>query len=130
MVNLEKNKGEKMKNKIKIIIVIMMVSISFGLCSNAIVKTTIKTPTTTIKTQAIQQPTKEINPTYETANAVDVVANPKKYLNKHITLKGTFDKFSILGLDYKPAFRSSEKYITFFIKRDDSVNKLVPLSEM
>lgn len=116
-----------MKNKIKLILVLMAVSVSFGLCSNAVVKTTTNTaPKTTTEVQTPQIK----NQTYERVNPLDVVANPKKYLNKHVTIKGTFDKFSILGLDYKPAFRSSEKYITFLIKRDDSLNKLVPLSEM
>ncbi|MBQ9688469.1 hypothetical protein IJV79_02400, partial [bacterium] len=52
------------------------------------------------------------------------------YLNKKIKVVAKFDKFSALGLDYKPAYRSSEEYITFLIKRDDVVNYVVPLSEM
>lgn len=66
----------------------------------------------------------------EEVRALDVVQNPTKYLNKKIKIKAKFDKFSALGLDYKPAFRSSEDYITFLIKRDDVVNYVVPLSEM
>ena len=38
----------------------------------------------------------------------------------HKLLTGRFDKFSTLGLDYKPAFKSSEEYISFLIKRDDT----------
>lgn len=60
---------------------------------------------------------------------LDVVANPKAYLNKVITMNAKFDKFSTLGLDYKSAFRSSEDYITFLIKRDDTSYD-IPLSEM
>ena len=37
-----------------------------------------------------------------------VVANPSRYLNKTVLMKAKFDKFSTLGLDYKPAFKSSE----------------------
>lgn len=44
-------------------------------------------------------------------------------------MKAKFDKFSTLGLDYKPAFKSSEDYISFLIRRDDS-NHDIPLSEM
>ncbi|MBR1754694.1 hypothetical protein IJ732_07660 [bacterium] len=66
----------------------------------------------------------------QTVNALDVVACPTKYLNKKIKVKAKFDKFSTLGLDYKPAYKSSEDYITFLIKRDDVVNYVVPLSEM
>lgn len=58
-----------------------------------------------------------------------VVANPSRYLNKTVLMKAKFDKFSTLGLDYKPAFKSSEDYISFLIRRDDS-NHDIPLSEM
>ena len=58
-----------------------------------------------------------------------VVSNPKTYLNKNIVMNAKFDKFSTLGLDYKPAFKSSENYISFLIKRDDTSFN-IPLSEM
>ena len=58
-----------------------------------------------------------------------VVANPSSYLHKTVLMKAKFDKFSTLGLDYKPAFKSSEDYISFLIRRDDS-NHDIPLSEM
>ena len=44
-------------------------------------------------------------------------------------MEAKFDKFSTLGLDYKPAFKSSEEYISFLIKRDDTSFN-IPLSEM
>ena len=118
-----------MKNKIKLISLLIMICFSFGLGTNAVVKNKvaqneIKKPVTVQKT--VQKP----SAVYDTVSALDVVKNPQKYLNKHITIKGTFDKFSTLGLDYKPAFRSSDKYITFLIKREDSINQMVPLSEM
>ena len=62
--------------------------------------------------------------------SLEVVKNPQKYLNKTIVMKATFDKFSTLGLDYKPAMRSSENYIGILIKRDDVVDHTIPLSEM
>jgi hypothetical protein len=58
-----------------------------------------------------------------------VVNSPKTYLNKSIIMEAKFDKFSTLGLDYKPAFKSSEEYISFLIKRDDTTFN-IPLSEM
>lgn len=58
-----------------------------------------------------------------------VVNSPKTYLNKTIIMEAKFDKFSTLGLDYKAAYRSSEKYISFLIKRDDTSYN-IPLSEM
>lgn len=62
--------------------------------------------------------------------ALDVVKNSNKYLNKKIRLKATFDKFTNLGLDYKPALRSSQEYISFLILRDDVGENIIPLSEM
>ena len=44
-------------------------------------------------------------------------------------MNAKFDKFSTLGLDYKSAFKSSDDYISFLIKRDDTTYD-VPLSEM
>ena len=58
-----------------------------------------------------------------------VVNSPSTYINKSIIMEAKFDKFSTLGLDYKPAMRSSEEYISFLIKRDDT-NFNIPLSEM
>ena len=62
-------------------------------------------------------------------SAIDIVNTPKKFLNKTVVIKARFDKFSTLGLDYKSAFRSSEEYISFLIKRDDTKFD-IPLSEM
>jgi len=58
-----------------------------------------------------------------------VVNSPSTYLNKSIIIEAKFDKFSTLGLDYKPAMKSSENYISFLIKRDDTSFN-IPLSEM
>lgn len=67
---------------------------------------------------------------YMTVRPLDVVACPDQYLGKQIKFKAAFDKFSTLGLDYKPAFRDSQKYISFLIKRDDVTDHTIPLSEM
>ena len=58
-----------------------------------------------------------------------IVVSPKNYLNKTVTFNARFDKFSTLGLDYKPALKSSEEYISFLVKRDDTTFD-IPLSEM
>lgn len=68
--------------------------------------------------------------TYINANPLDVVARPNFYLNKNIKIKAKFDKFSTLGLDYKPAMKSSEKYISFLIQRPDITDHNIPLSEL
>ena len=64
------------------------------------------------------------------ANSLDMVAMPHRFLNKCVTVKGKFDKFSTLGLDYAPAMRKSEDYISFLIQRDDIKDHNIPLSEM
>ncbi len=67
---------------------------------------------------------------YTNVAALDVVANPFRYLHRNIRIRAKFDKFSTLGLDYPPALRSSEKYISFLIQRPDVTNHNIPLSEM
>jgi len=59
-----------------------------------------------------------------------VVQNPQKYMDKNIKMKGTFDKFSVVGLDYKPAFRASEDYILFLIRKSTVKDHVIPLAEM
>lgn len=66
---------------------------------------------------------------YIDVNPLSVVNNPYQYLNKYIRIRAKFDKFSTLGLDYKPALRPHEKYISFMIQRPDITNHNIPLSE-
>ena len=66
---------------------------------------------------------------YIDVNPVSVVSNPYQYLNKYIRIRAKVDKFSTLGLDYKPALRPHEKYISFMIQRPDITNHNIPLSE-
>lgn len=78
------------------------------------------------------EPAKSVVQTAVSTNTIKplaVVASPKTFLNKKIIMDAKFDKFSTLGLDYKPAFKSSEEYISFLIKRDDTTFD-IPLSEM
>ena len=65
----------------------------------------------------------------QNSTPLDIVNHPKFYLDKTVVFNAKFDKFSTLGLDYKPAFKSSEDYISFLIKRDDTTYD-IPLSEM
>ena len=78
--------------------------------------------------------TKSVAQTLQTSQGIyvkplTVVNSPSTYLNKSIIMEAKFDKFSTLGLDYKPAMKSSENYISFLIKRDDTSFN-IPLSEM
>ena len=78
--------------------------------------------------QPIATPTASVQ-NFDTTSALSIVNSPKSYLGKTVTINAKFDKFSTLGLDYKPALKSSEEYISFLIKRDDT-NYDIPLSEM
>ena len=90
---------------------------------NAAVSTPVK------PAQQVQQKVEQPQAVPVQADALAVVNSPKAYLNKNIILNAKFDKFSTLGLDYKPAYKSSEDYISFLIKRPDT-NYDIPLSEM
>src|SRR5574344_467491 len=107
----------------KIKVFILSLVMFFGLNSFAVVQTV---PQTKQNAKPVTQ-AQVVN--YTPVKSLDVVANPSKYLNKKIKIKAKFDKFSTLGLDYSKAMRSSEKYIGFLIKRDDTTNN-IPLSEM
>lgn len=63
-------------------------------------------------------------------NPIQLVDSPSNYLNKKIKIEATFDKFSTLGLDYKGAFKDSQKYISFLIRRNDVTDYDIPLSEL
>ncbi len=67
---------------------------------------------------------------YVNVNALELVANPSRYLNRNIRIRAKFDKFSTLGLDYPPVNRPHEKYISFLIQRPDITNHNIPLSEL
>lgn len=67
--------------------------------------------------------------TYTPVKPLDLVTHPNAFVNKRVKIRAKFDKFSSLGLDYKPAMRSSQKYITFLICRDNTTN-VIPLSEL
>lgn len=67
---------------------------------------------------------------YTNVAALEIVQKPNAYMNKYVKINAVFNKFSTIGLDYKPAMRSSKEYISFLIKRDDVKNNVIPLSEL
>ena len=67
---------------------------------------------------------------YISVSPLEIVDNPDKYLNKHVTFDAEFIAFSSLGLDYKPAFKDGTKDIGLLIKRENAGNHTIPLSEM
>lgn len=133
---------KNIKNKIltTITAVLVLAGGMFAFAQNpAIQKTPEQTPSQVNLDLAAKTPeTKAVPDTNPPANAAEyisvsplqVVAAPANYLNKKIKFKASFDKFSTLGLDYKPAFRDSQKYISFLIKREDVTDHTIPLSEM
>ncbi len=58
-----------------------------------------------------------------------LVANPNAYIDKTVVMNAEFDKFSTVGLDYPPALRKTEEYISFLVFREDTQHD-IPLSEL
>ena len=110
-------------SKIKYFILILTLALGIGVNVNAITATT---PSVVNNRNQIQKAAI----TYQLVNPLSMVQNPQFYLNKNVKIKAKFDKFSTLGLDYKPAFRSSEDYISFLIQRPDVLDHNIPLSEL
>lgn len=117
-------------NKLKTLSIafIIMLGVGVNSISNA------ETSAVKIKNPIIPAATKAIaaapDKTYNMVNPAVMVNNPKPYLNQDVKFRAKFDKYSTLGLDYKPAFRSSEKFITVLIQRNDITTHNVPLSEL
>lgn len=130
-----------MKNKIIIAIVVFVLGFTFSstlLSVNAEGQKVQKTTVTTVEKSEKSvlnkklQKAPQMQPAQVEAISVkplDLIANPDNYLNKKVKITANFDKFSILGLDYKPAMRSSENYITFLVQRPNVTND-IPLSEL
>jgi hypothetical protein len=108
--------------KIQVALLVILISSGIGFGVNQVSSQTVQTSTITAPSAPQIQ--------YLQVNALDIVANPYKYLNRNVKINAKFDKFSTLGLDYPPAMRSSEKYISFLIQRPDITNHNIPLSEM
>ncbi len=108
-------------NKFKGLVLILAVAAGLSVCAQAPQTLIVNANTPTNSKQTVA---------YSVVNPLDVVARPNFYMNKNIKIKAKFDKFSTLGLDYKPAMRSSEKYISFLIQRPDVTDHNIPLSEL
>lgn len=108
--------------KLYTLLLAIVVSAGLGIGVNSVQSQT-QTPTAINRPSAPQAQ-------YTTVNALEIVSNPYRFLNRNIRIKAKFDKFSTLGLDYPPAKRSSDKYISFLIQRPDITNHNIPLSEL
>ena len=122
-------------NKSKTIVSIFILMVSIGLSGFSLAQNVTIDPLKTISnidaaSKATVSTTQSNGKSYEYALPLAIVANPKAYIGKNVKFKAKFDKFSTLGLDYKPAYRSSEQYISFMIQRDDVRDHDIPLSEL
>lgn len=130
---MRKNKVLIMKNKIIMSFIAAMVLAGglFAFAANSPQQVNLNIAAKTAPAAPAQKAAPPANAgEYILVKPLDVVANPNQYLNKKVKFRAVFDKFSTLGLDYKPAFRDSQKYISFLIKRDDVTDHTIPLSEM
>lgn len=109
-------------NKFKSFIIILALALGIGFNVDA--------ATTTQQSLNLENPIQTAHVSYMAANPLDMIARPSFYLNKNVKIRAKFDKFSTLGLDYTPAMRSSEDYISFLIQRPDVPDHNIPLSEM
>lgn len=112
-----------MKNKLSIFYIVLVVAIMPICASAAPLQIQQKPAAQTAATNSIEIPGIQTTP-------LNLVKNPSEFLNKKVTFGGKFDKFSTLGLDYKRAFKDSQKYIGFMLQRDDVSDHNVPLSEL
>ncbi len=117
------NKEEVIKMSVKYIKSLFLVVI----CAAALTTSNICTDKVTAQPATNSQVTASVE--NQNSTPLAIVASPKSYLGKTVTFNAKFDKFATLGLDYKPAFKSSEEYISFLIKRDDTMYD-IPLSEL
>lgn len=127
-------------NRFKIALSVLALTLSFGIYNytqaqdanfdaSSVIKR-INNASVAATTTAPAPTTATVQKTYTYAAPLAIVAQPKFYVGKNVKFKAKFDKFATLGLDYKPAFRSSEKYISFLIQRDDVTDHDIPLSEL
>ncbi len=115
-------------SRAKYILPILLLSAGLGITS-AIADTAINLENPLIPVSTTK-PTPTANRTYMIVQPLDMLKNPSFYLNKYVKIRGKFDKFSTLGLDYKPAMKSSEDFISFLIQRPDVTDHNIPLSEV
>ncbi len=112
--------------KVPLVVIIMLIMIQIGKCETAVTSSSAdksKTGQTAVAKEAQQNYTVLKSPTL-------IVQSPYLYLDKYVEFTAKFNKFSTLGLDYKPAMRESRMYIGILIERDDVGSYVIPLSEL
>ncbi len=115
-----------MKKFIYVIAVLIFCTVSFDVIADAApVSAPVNKMTTELPVKKTPAPLQAT-----VVSPVAIVNNPSLYLNKTVSFSGEFVSFTSLGLDYKPAFRESSKYIGVLIKRPDVKDHTIPLSEL
>ncbi len=123
-------------NRFKIALSVLILGVTLGIYNCTQAQDANFDPTSVIKRinsvagVATSPAPANVQKTYIQVSPLAIVAQPKFYVGKNVKFKAKFDKFATLGLDYKPAFRSSEKYISFLIQREDVKDHDIPLSEL
>lgn len=110
------------KYTVLFLMVLGLVSFQNAMCATATVENKPVVQTELTKTNDTFKDAIQVTP-------LSVVANPSMFLNKTIMMTAKFDKFSTIGLDYPPALRPTEDYISFMVYRDDTQHD-IPLSEL
>ncbi|MBO6088636.1 hypothetical protein J6P92_09900 [bacterium] len=116
-------------NKLKNIILVLLISSGLSVFAVTQIPSPVNTNVNLEKSLPKTVTSDTVNDAV-TVNPLQLVAKPSAYLNKNVKITAKFDKFSTLGLDYKPAMRSSENYISFLIQRPDITDHNIPLSEL
>lgn len=68
--------------------------------------------------------------TFANVTSLELVKNPDQYLEKDVTFKAVFNRFSDLGLDYPKALRETKDYVAMLILRPDVGSRTIPMSEL
>lgn len=112
--------------KLQILTLSIILSATIGVTTSKVCS---EVPTTKIATTVVSTPSMP-QTQYMDVKPLELVANPYKYNKRNVRVRGKFDKFSTLGLDYPAALRKHEDYISFMIQRPDITNHNIPLSEL
>ena len=99
--------------KLQILTLSIIISTGIGVTTSKVCS---QVPSTHIATNVVSTPSMP-QAQYIDVKPLELVANPYKYNKRNIRLRGKFDKFSTLGLDYPSALRKHEDYISFMIQR-------------
>ena len=110
----------------------LLLPFSFAVTKTSPVKA--KAPVTVSKTvtpsPASEKRDTVLDYSYQDVDPLNLVKNPKDYLNKKVSFTGTFNSFDGYALNYDKALRSDKDYVNVVIRRPDATHHPIPLSEL